>query len=196
MNIRVGSIVLYFIHPLIINEKNRVFSEFQILFRISLHICIRKQNVEPKNDDYEKVLLLLVCLFTLQTVVWADDDKPIQVNQLPQTAQTFIKTHFPNNKVAMAKMETDWFDKSYDVIFTNGDKLEFDKKGVWTEVNCKYSAVPVAVVPDAIKKYVTTNYPDAKMLKIERDKYDYEVKLSNGWEIKFDMQFNVIDIDN
>lgn len=51
----------------------------------------------------------------------------------------------------MAKMETDWFDKSYDVIFTNGDKLEFDKKGVWTEVNCKYSAVPVAVVPEAIK---------------------------------------------
>ena len=50
----------------------------------------------------KKVLLLLVCLFTLQTVVWADDDKPIQVNQLPQTAQTFIKTHFPNNKVAMA----------------------------------------------------------------------------------------------
>ena len=138
----------------------------------------------------KKVLLLLVCLFTLQTVVWADDDKPIQVNQLPQTAQTFIKTHFPNNKVAMAKMETDWFDKSYDVIFTNGDKLEFDKKGVW-------SAVPVAVVvPEAIKKYVATNYPDAKMLKIERDKHDYEVKLSNGWEIKFDMQFNVIDIDN
>lgn len=30
----------------------------------------------------KKVLLLLVCLFTLQTVVWADDDKPIQVNQL------------------------------------------------------------------------------------------------------------------
>ena len=116
----------------------------------------------------KKVLLLLVCLFTLQTVVWADDDKPIQVNQLPQTAQTFIKTHFPDNKVAMAKMETD----------------------------CKYSAVPVAVVPDAIKKYVATNYPDAKMLKIERDKHDYEVKLSNGWEIKFDMQFNVIDIDN
>ena len=34
------------------------------------------------------------------------------------------------------------------------------------------------------------------LLKIERDKYDYEVKLSNGWEIKFDMQFNVIDNDN
>lgn len=144
----------------------------------------------------KKVLLLVVCLFTLQTVAWADDDKPIQVNQLPQAAQTFIKTYFSNHKVAMAKVETDWFDKSYDVIFTNGDKLEFDKKGVWTEVNCKYSEVPVAVVPDAIKKYATTNYPEAKIIKIERDKHDYEVKLTNGWEIKFDMKFNVIDIDN
>ena len=144
----------------------------------------------------KKVLILLVCLFTLQTVAWADDDKPIQVNQLPQQAQTFIKANFANSKVAMAKMETDWLDKSYAVIFTNGDKLEFDKKGAWTEVNCKYSVVPVAVVPAAIRKYVTTNYPDAKMLKIERDKHDYEVKLSNGWEIKFDLKFNVIDIDN
>lgn len=46
----------------------------------------------------------------------ADDDKPIQVNQLPQPAQTFIKQYFSAAKVAMAKMETDLFDKSYDVI--------------------------------------------------------------------------------
>lgn len=93
-------------------------------------------------------------------------------------------------------MEIDWFDKSYDVIFINGDKLEFDKKGIWIEVNCKYSVVFVVVVFDVIKKYVVMNYFDVKMFKIERDKYDYEVKFFNGWEIKFDMQFNVIDIDN
>ena len=87
----------------------------------------------------KKVLLLLVCLFTLQTVVWADDDKPIQVNQLPQTAQTFIKTHFPDNKVAMAKMETDWFDKSYDVIFTNGDKLRSEERRVGKECRSRWS---------------------------------------------------------
>ena len=28
------------------------------------------------------------------------------------------------------------------------------------------------------------------------DKTDYEVKLSNGWELKFDSKFNLIDIDN
>ena len=53
----------------------------------------------------------------------------------------------------------------------------------------------MAIIPAAIQKYVTTNYPDAKILKIERDKKDYEVKLSNRTELKFDLKFNLIDID-
>ena len=135
----------------------------------------------------KKLLLLLVCLFTFQAVVKANDDKPIKVAQLPQSAQQFIKSHFGNSKVAIAKMETDWLDKSYDVIFTDGN---------WKEINCKYSAVPAGVIPAQILKYVSENYPDAKVLKIERDKKDYEVKLSNRWELKFDLQFNLIDIDD
>lgn len=144
----------------------------------------------------KKLLLLFVCLFTIQSVVKADDDKPVRMDQLPQSAQQFIKTHFGDSKVAIAKMETDWFDKSYDIIFTDGNKLEFDKQGNWKEINCKYSAVPASVIPEQIQKYVTENYPGAQVLKIERDKRDYEVKLSNRWELKFDLQFNLIDIDN
>ena len=148
-----------------------------------------------KTTIMKKLVFLLVCLFTLQTVARADDDKPIQVTQMPQPAQQFIKQHFADSKVALAKMESDFFYKSYEVIFTNGDKVEFDNKGNWEEVNCKYSFVPTAIIPAAIQKYVTTNYPDAKILKIERDKKDYEVKLSNRTELKFDLKFNLIDID-
>ena len=135
----------------------------------------------------KKLVFLLVCLFTLQTVARADDDKPIQVTQMPQLAQQFIKQHFSDSKVALAKMESDFLYKSYEVIFT---------KGNWEEVDCKHTSVPVAIIPAAIQKYVTTNYPDAKVLKIERDKKDYEVKLSNRTELKFDLKFNLIDIDN
>ena len=148
-----------------------------------------------KTTIMKKLVFLLVCLFTLQTVARADDDKPIQVTQMPQPAQQFIKQHFADSKVALAKMESDFFYKSNEVIFTNGDKVEFDNKGNWEEVNCKYSSVPTAIIPAAIQKYVTTNYPDAKILKIERDKKDYEVKLSNRTELKFDLKFNLIDID-
>lgn len=143
----------------------------------------------------KKLIFLFVCVFSIQ-VALADNDKPISFNQLPQTAQKFVKQHFPKAKVAFVKMDTELFDKSYDVIFNNGDKLEFDKNGEWTEVNCRSTAVPTKVIPAPIQQYVKTNYPDAKVLRIERDRYDYEVKLSNFWEIKFDTKFNVIDMDN
>ncbi|TGY27008.1 PepSY-like domain-containing protein [Bacteroides caecimuris] len=143
-----------------------------------------------------KLVFLLVCLFTLQTVAHADDDKPIQVTQMPQPAQQFIKRHFANSKVALAKMESDFFYKSYEVIFTNGDKVEFNNKGEWREIDCKHTVIPAATIPTAIRQYVTTNYPDVKVQKIERDKKEYEVKLSNRTELKFDLKFNLIDIDN
>lgn len=144
----------------------------------------------------KKLVMMLVCMFAVHTMVMADNDKPIQVNQLPTKAQTFIKTYFKSQKVALTKQESELFYKSYDVVFTNGEKVEFDKAGEWTEVQCRQSEVPAQIVPEAIKNYVKTNYPDAKILQIERDKKEYEVKLSNRWEIKFDSKMRVIDIDD
>lgn len=143
-----------------------------------------------------KVLLLLVCLCALHAAAWPDTGKPIQTDRLPQQAQIFIKKFFPTAKVAMVKMETELLNKSYEVVFTNGDQLEFDKKGAWTEVNCKYNSVPADAVPEQIRQYVADNYPDAKVLKMEKDRKVYEIELSNGWEVAFDSKFNVIDIDN
>ena len=144
----------------------------------------------------KKLVIMLVCMFAVHTMVMADNDKPIQVNQLPAKAQTFIKTYFKSQKVALAKQESELFYKSYDVVFTNGEKVEFDKAGEWTEVQCRQSEVPAQIVPEAIKNYVKTNYPDANILQIERDKKEYEVKLSNRWEIKFDSKMRVTDIDD
>lgn len=144
----------------------------------------------------KKLVMLLVCMFAMHTMVMADNDKPIQVNQLPAKAQTFINTYFKSQKVALAKQETELFYKSYDVMFANGEKVEFDKAGEWTEVQCHQSEVPAQIVPDAIKNYVKTNYPDAKIIRIERDQKEYEVKLSNRWEITFDSKMRVTDIDN
>lgn len=67
----------------------------------------------------KKLILLLVCVLSIQ-VTMADNDKPISFAQLPQTAQKFVKQHFPKAKIALTKMETELFDKSYDVVFTNG----------------------------------------------------------------------------
>lgn len=127
----------------------------------------------------------------------ADNDKPVQVNQLPAKAQTFLNTYFKDVKVALATQDTELFSKSYDVVFNTGDKVEFDKSGEWTEVRCRQTGVPAAIVPAQIAEYVKTTYPDAQILQIERDdRGEYEIKLSNRWEITFNKQMQVIDIDD
>ena len=144
----------------------------------------------------KKLTLLFVGMFALNLAVWAGNDKPIQVSEMPKAAQQFIKSHFANLSVAVAKVETEFLDKNYDVIFTNGDKLEFDKKGKWTKVDCEYSEVPQAVVPVAVWNYVSQHYPNVKVLKIElTDRKGYEVELNNGFEIKFNKNMKVVEID-
>ncbi len=144
----------------------------------------------------KKIAFLFVCLLTMSLNVLAGNDKPIEVNEMPKAAQTFIKAHFANQSVAMAKVENEFMSKSYDVIFTNGDKVEFDKHGNWTNVDCEHTQVPVAIIPQAIQAYVTKNYPQAKVLKIEKnDRKGYDIDLSNGFDIEFDKNFRVVEID-
>ena len=144
----------------------------------------------------KKMLFLFVSLFVMNLAVFADNDKPIQVTEMPKAAQQFINSHFANQSVALAKIETEFLDKTYDVIFTNGDQVEFDKKGKWIKVDCKHTQVPSEIVPVAIQLYVAKNYPDAKVLKIElTDRKGYDVDLSNGFDIEFDKKMRVVEID-
>lgn len=140
-------------------------------------------------------LVSLTCLFAMQLPATAGNDKPISVSQLPAAALQLIKKHFPNRKVALAKMESGFFDREYDIIFTNGEKIEFDKNGNWTEIDCKHTSVPASLIPVRITNYVKRNYPGCHILKIEADDGEYEVKLSNRIAITFNKRFQATDIE-
>ena len=75
-------------------------------------------------NEMKKILALLVCLLTISTGVCADDDRPVRFDQLPAKAQAYVKKYFPQEKVALAKMEKDFFDKKYEVIFANSSKVD------------------------------------------------------------------------
>lgn len=144
----------------------------------------------------KKLIFIILALFTLCSITMcADNEKVIPVSQLPTAAQQFIKEHFANEKVALAKVETEFVSKSYEVIFDNGNHIDFDSKGNWEEIDCKFSSVPTAVIPTTIMEYIKDNYPDTTVKKIEKDRREYEVKLSNHIELSFDLKFNLTDID-
>lgn len=144
----------------------------------------------------KKLTSILVCMFILCVFsLHADNEKPIQVSQLPTAAQQFIKLHFAERKVALAKVETEFFSKNYGVIFADGDHIDFDSKGNWKEIDCKSSYVPTAVIPTKIMKYIHENYSDTTVKKLEKGHKEYEVKLSNRMELSFDLKFNLTNID-
>jgi hypothetical protein len=144
----------------------------------------------------KKIMSVLAVLFLALNVACANEDRPIQVEQLPAAAQKFIKAHFPDLKISYAKIDDELVYKEYEVMFADGVKIEFNGDGEWKDVDCKFGAVPAAIIPKKIASYVAKNYPDAKIIKIDRDRRDYEVSLSNRLELTFDMKFNLVEIDD
>lgn len=127
---------------------------------------------------------------------FAATDSPIAAEKLPQSIREFVAKHFPGDKIAFAKVDRGIFDTEYDVLLSSGTKMEFTGNGEWTEIKSKYAAVPATIVPQQIADAVASRYPTAKIEQINRGRHDYEVELSNGMEITFDMQFNITDIDD
>ena len=142
----------------------------------------------------KKTLFFVAAFLVLGVLaIYADNDKIINKNQLPAQAQQFLNQHFSGVKLSYAKQERDFLTTSYEVMLADGTKLEFSSKGNWEEVDCRYSEVPAAVVPAPIANFVSENHPDARVLKIERDRRGYEVKLSNRVELSFNNRFELVD---
>ena len=136
--------------------------------------------------------MMLVLVLTMSMAMMADNDRVITFDQLPAQAQTLLKTHFAN-KVPLI-VTVDWDD--YTVMYQSGEKVEFDKKGNWKDISCKSSAVPEALIPAQIKASVEQTFPGASVIKLERDRRGYDVKLNNGMELEFNKKFQMVDIDD
>lgn len=143
-----------------------------------------------------KILMIAICcILSCNMAANAGNDKPIAVNALPVKAQTLLSNHFNNQKVMLATIETGVINKTYDVVLQNGTKLEFDKKGNLTEIDCNQATVPDQLIPQAIKNYLMENYAGQSVKKIEMNKNEYEVELANGLDLTFNKHFQLIDID-
>ncbi len=145
----------------------------------------------------KKFFIIAAAFFAAATFeVRAGNDRPIPVSQLPQASRLFLQTHFPGKQAAYAKQERDILEVTYEVVYPDGVKVEFRKGGEWKEVDCGHNPVPVSVVPASIADFVSRHYPQNFIRQIDRDSRDYEVELSGGLGLAFDLEFRLIDIDD
>ena len=105
----------------------------------------------------------------------------VQLSSIPQNAQNFIKQHFPNIQVSY--IERDWDD--IEVYLANGTQIEFFPNGDWKEVKC-YMNMPASILPANVMATIQRTYPQAAIIKIEKQFTIFEVKLNNMMELYID----------
>lgn len=137
--------------------------------------------------------MICVALFSFSA---SADDRAISVSKLPQAAQNFLNTHYKGCGVIMASQDWGLFDTDYSVMLADGTKVEFTGDGEWESVKHKGAKIPSNIIPSQIVNYVHQHFPAAGITKIERDRRGYDVELTNGLELKFDVSFNCIEVDD
>lgn len=146
----------------------------------------------------KRVTFLLACFLMVAVSTFAGDDRITHdVQELPARSRQFLATHFAGKPVAHIKIEKNllWVE-SYDVILTDGTQVEFERSGAWKEVKGDPAALPAALIPAFAGEYVRRHYPGVAVKGIDRSDRHCEVDLTNGVELKFDNQGNLVDIDH
>jgi hypothetical protein len=158
---------------------------------VKLKLKIMKKSIFTLLGIVLATVSVMAASFTL-----TDDDRAIKYEQLPAKARTFIKEHFPNEQPAYTTEDRELTHSEYKVVMASGMKIDFDNKGEWIEVDCKYTSVPEAIVPAKIGDYVKKNYPASKIVEITREYNGWEVTLTGGVELTFNNSYHLTEIDD
>ena len=142
------------------------------------------------------ITTLFAMLLVLFTVSCSSEDKEFDNVVLPIPAQLFVKQYFADATYSRVEKEKDDGFWEYEVWLSDGSKVEFNEKGEWTSVECKYSEIPVGIIPTGIAKDVVKKYPDLKPYKIEKEVGGYEIDIP-GYDLyySYDGMFIRAEID-
>ena len=135
---------------------------------------------------------LFALVLTSCNPLQADNDQVITFDRVPASAQTMLNQNFAD-KVPLV-ITADWDD--YKVRYASGEKVEFDKRGNWRDIECKTSQVPTELIPTKIAANVNASFPGSTIIEIDRDSFGYSVQLSNGLELEYNRRCQVIEVDD
>lgn len=128
-------------------------------------------------------------------------DEDIAPANLPEKIRNFVTTHFAGASIEEAERENNG---NYEIELSNDVELIFDADGNFLgraddDDNDDKDDEDIAVseLPQVIRDYIATNYPDNHIIEAEReDDNTFEVTLNNGMELKFDSEGNFLSVDD
>lgn len=143
-----------------------------------------------------KKTILSALLVLVMSLTACANEKVIPFLEMPLQAQQLIEQHFSKANVSLVMQERDGLSLEYEVRLNDGTKVEFDKDGSLTKIDCGAKAVPVALIPEAVRSYVTANFPNAFIKEWGRDGRRWKAELNNGLELEFNSKYEFLRIDD
>ena len=141
--------------------------------------------------------LFVIGILALSLLMTACSDKPVAPTQVPGPIKAFIQQNFAGQNITFAEKDLELTGWKYDVVLTDGTRVDFDTDDAWDKIESPMTApVPTALIPAPLVTYLQANFPDAMILKIDKEHYGYEVELANGLELKFNKQGALMEMDD
>ncbi len=125
-----------------------------------------------------KKLFLVITVISV-TSISAFAGVVIQPSGLPKAAQDFIKKSFPNDTIVYAEQNRNDFEAALE----SGIEIEFFINGDWKEISSPYKPLAQTLLPNAVSNALKQKYPQASILKIQKQYSSYEISLDNRREI-------------
>ncbi len=139
--------------------------------------------------------IALALLFIISVTQLQAKDVPVTFQELPNKAQTFLKTYFPSLKTSYIIQDKGFFSTEYEVTLEDGTQLEFDENGDWKSVDGQHRSIPTTFIPARIIKYVKEKFPNMTISKIEKDSRKYEVELNGDLDLEFNLNGDFLRMD-
>ena len=146
-------------------------------------------------NTFRKIVTVVTVLFAVNFA--AAKDVQIKFSELPQKAQTYVRTHFSESDVASVWKDTEMLVvEDYTVVLNNGLEIEFYPSGDWKEVKSRGTEIPAKIIPSGIAQYVSQNYNGQMIKELKKKRYGYKVELSGGIDLEFSQNEKFLRIDD
>ena len=143
----------------------------------------------------KKNILTLVFAIFLSVTAFAQNGMT-KFEQLPATAQEFVKTYFSDYTIQYIFCDKEFADVDYKIRFEDGTEIEFNAKGEWTDVSSKQKCIPTGFILKEITDYVTTYHKDMCITDIEREFNRITIELNDSLEIEFTSKGKLVSYDD
>ena len=146
-------------------------------------------------NTFRKIATVITVLFAVNFA--AAKDVQIKFSELPQKAQTYVRTHFSESNVASVWKDTEMLlVEDYTVVLSNGLEIDFYPNGDWKEVKSRGTEIPSKIIPGGISQYVSQNYNGQRIKELKKKRYGYKVELSGDIDLEFSQNEKFLRIDD